>query len=1653
MAKTENGAVTGSSSGTLVVVEAGQNVLLDIANADLVVFSQEGSNLVVTSIADGASIVLEGFFSQAGTDLPPQLTLSDGSVLTAADVTGLVEEFNPDLVAPAAGGPGAGGGTGGGASFGAYGDDGIGDGIGIAGLLDPTELGFGGDDVIEEFVSILPGQPDLLLNEIGLGAIRFGFLREKPNDESEIPTLQKSVYDDIEPEGDLELTGKLLALGNPEIDDFIDFAGRSKVDFIELRNASDAPLSTAGNGGVNSPDGVTSVSIIGPNGDPVTFDLPVIEVPANGKLVIMQASFEGDDEEDEGAVQTVYVVFDADGDPVSGGTVSDGGEAWPVGSDTSSGLGVLLSWAVNGDVVELDTFLANGYRFEPESLNAGWLANPEVGGDPVELDIFGDNGTFNGKILLQEVVAPGIFDAYAPISAEQLVECSPIAETFFLDIAGNNIFARVDNADTDTAEDWTTGQTHSIGENNDVSDPNPQDPYNDDMNPGQAEGPEAAPGEETDNNGQNVIIVGVNDDDFTDGESDVVNGGRGQDFLFGDENNNDLSGGEHNDYLDGGAGNDMLMGDSGGDVIIDDQGQDVMVGGTGSDVIFGRRDSEDDTLDGGSGNDIGKPIPLGKVLLGAEAGDEIGNENPFGYNEYGTGDLLIGDDIISGGWGNDFGKKGGPEQNGDFGPRALLVEDDILVGGFGNDQFGDPQQYMRDIMVAGDGNDIIYGDNAGLSFYGNASEEFTPEDINSFYYAILSSLGYGASAEDFAEVYRDAVQWNYGGADLIYGGWGADLIFGQGGDDAILAGHGNDTVAGGSGADKIRGNGGYDFLLGDTGNDTIYGDAGSDVIHGQEDDDLLYGGDGNDEMTGGIGNDLMYGGAGNDEMDGNDGQDVMYGDDGRDDMHGGNGNDIMYGGAGNDHIGGGSGNDIMHGGDANDDMHGDQGDDLMYGGAGNDEMDGNDGQDVMYGDDGRDEMHGGNGNDIMYGGAGNDHIGGGSGNDIMHGGDASDDMHGDQGDDLMYGGAGNDEMVGNDGQDAMFGDDGQDDMHGGDGNDSMFGDAGNDRMYGGTGNDTLYGGADNDVMDGGQDDDLMYGEAGDDVMLGAGGDDTLYGGSGSFDVLYGGDNNDLLYGDDGADALIGDDDILFGGAGGDTLFGNGGGDSLHGDAGDDFLAGQTGSDLLEGGAGNDTLEGNVGDDTLDGGLNDDLLRWTAGEEDGGSTDAYSGGSGTDTLELYLTQAEFDAHEAAIAEFANRVENGESDTLVINGRALTAEQVEHVAVHVDGLEIPVLIDDSFVTDEDTDITARVTADLATPGQDFIPNAGGTVFDMPDQVTVAVPNVTTTWFVINWVDNGSSVWSMSLEAFGNDYGDLIFDASDPENVTVTLDIPAGGSSFDDLIDGQSGTVTFDYGAHKEGSETATITITVNGKDEPIVAADDIVITNSEAPIDIPEYGMLANDVDPEGDALSVGSVDSPATSAGGYSTVTPSGDPNADVVFGYEASDGNDGDSADVTVEYQGFDQGIGKPVLHSGFLQGDDRSEIAIGSDGADTIVGGGGDDTIAGGGGNDVIEGGAGADVVHFYDVDDGDDILLDFDVNEDVVNLDALFDELGIAGAENRADLVILDENAGSTTITVSGESDFSITLYNVDLGDHNGDVSASDLLTAKGINVGDES
>ena len=129
-----------AETGRLIEVVPGQLITLEFQNTDDVrFFQQDGSLLISPADGNGAQILLQDFFVIGDTEEPAVVSLQDGTQLSIDEIIGLVENFDPDLIAPAAGGAA---GTGGGAGFGAYGDDGIGDGIGVEDLLPPTELEF-----------------------------------------------------------------------------------------------------------------------------------------------------------------------------------------------------------------------------------------------------------------------------------------------------------------------------------------------------------------------------------------------------------------------------------------------------------------------------------------------------------------------------------------------------------------------------------------------------------------------------------------------------------------------------------------------------------------------------------------------------------------------------------------------------------------------------------------------------------------------------------------------------------------------------------------------------------------------------------------------------------------------------------------------------------------------------------------------------------------------------------------------------------------------------------------------------------------------------------------------------------------------------------------------------------------------------------------------------------------------------------------------------------------------------------------------------------------------------------------------------------------------------------------------------------------------
>ncbi len=157
----------------------------------------------------------------------------------------------------------------------------------------------------------------------------------------------------------------------------------------------------------------------------------------------------------------------------------------------------------------------------------------------------------------------------------------------------------------------------------------------------------------------------------------------------------------------------------------------------------------------------------------------------------------------------------------------------------------------------------------------------------------------------------------------------------------------------------------------------------------------------------------------------------------------------------------------------------------------------------------------------------------------------------------------------------------------------------------------------------------------------------------------------------------------------------------------------------------------------------------------------------------------------------------------------------------------------------------------------------------------------------------------------------------------------------------------------SAVATTTITVVAQNDAPSANNDTVITNvaAGATISISQAALLANDTDPEGQAVTIAVVGGASGLASGPTlgagVITLTDNATSGGTFTYTGSDGTATDPATVTVNR----------VTTTG-IAGTGSSEIIIGNGGANTITGGGGNDHISAGDSGDTINGGLGNDVI-----------------------------------------------------------------------------------------------
>ncbi|MDO9417829.1 peroxidase family protein [Pararhizobium sp.] len=177
----------------------------------------------------------------------------------------------------------------------------------------------------------------------------------------------------------------------------------------------------------------------------------------------------------------------------------------------------------------------------------------------------------------------------------------------------------------------------------------------------------------------------------------------------------------------------------------------------------------------------------------------------------------------------------------------------------------------------------------------------------------------------------------------------------------------------------------------------------------------------------------------------------------------------------------------------------------------------------------------------------------------------------------------------------------------------------------------------------------------------------------------------------------------------------------------------------------------------------------------------------------------------------------------------------------------------------------------------------------------------------------------------------------------------------------------------SNVAVATINVISVNDAPNAVTDNLITNIAGAITVPEWLMLFNDTDAEGDVIHVtGATENDVNfsivfNAGNVTATRTDADNTKD--FTYTLSDGTATDTADVDITWDTV-----------GTVNGTNGADILLGDGAASVFDGAGGNDIIMAGAGNDTIGGGTGNDLI-VWNVGHGRDFI-DGGANTDTVRI-----------------------------------------------------------------------
>jgi VCBS repeat-containing protein len=517
------------------------------------------------------------------------------------------------------------------------------------------------------------------------------------------------------------------------------------------------------------------------------------------------------------------------------------------------------------------------------------------------------------------------------------------------------------------------------------------------------------------------------------------------------------------------------------------------------------------------------------------------------------------------------------------------------------------------------------------------------------------------------------------------------------------------------------------------------------------------------------------------------------------------------------------------------------------------------------------------------------------------------------------------------------------------------GTSGSDTISGGSGDDFLQGRAGGDFLDGGAGNDEIQGNEGDDYIRGGAGNDFIHGGTGTDTAVYSGSVKDYAYRRNGEEFFLNH-------VGGSMIDGNDRLISI-----ERLVFADAVIDLTQNNAPiafNDTastdedhsVSGNVLANDFD--WEGNSMTATPGTFNGVYGMLTLNANGSYTYTPYASTQSLALGQNVTDSFTYTVSDGslsDTGTLTVTIAGRNDAPVANPDVASTGenssVSVNVLAND---TDVDNGAVLTVTAASAPAGQgsaSVVANQvvfnPGTDFDYLD--TGETANVVVS-YTIKDEHGATSSSTVTITVNGANDAPVANDDSastsedagvsgnvlandtdvDVEPLTVTnpgtyvgaygtLVLAADGSytytpnaAAQALDDGESAQDSFGYTASDgTASDTATLTVTVNGANDAPAANDDSASTNEDSAG--VSGNVLGNDTDVDGEALTVASA---GTYVGTYGTLTIAADgsytytpgsgaqaldvgESAQDVFSYTASDGTASDTANLTVTVTGL----------------------------------------------------------------------------------------------------------------------------------------------------------